>query len=72
MDCIEHLRERQDYPDTIVVQRIDLLMLEYFEQRGGLTLESHDGLLLFYRAKKRCKPFGMIRKCSLKSELSEL
>lgn len=31
-------------------------LLEYFERRGGLTLESHDGLVLFYRAKKRCKP----------------
>ena len=34
----------------------DFDLLEYFEQRGGLTLESHDGLLLFYRANKRCKP----------------
>ena len=31
-------------------------LLEYFERQQGLTLESHDGLLLFYRAKKRCKP----------------
>ena len=31
-------------------------LLEYFEGQRGLTLESHDDLLLFYRAKKRCKP----------------
>ena len=31
-------------------------LLEYFERRQGLTLESHDGKLLFYRANKRCKP----------------
>jgi len=34
-------------------------LLEYFEGQLGLTLESHDGLLLFYRVNKRCKPTAL-------------
>ena len=34
-------------------------LLEYFEAQRGLTLESHDGLVLFYRVNKRCKPAAL-------------
>ena len=42
-----------------IKESFDFDLLEYFEQRLGMTLEVKDGELVFFRSNKRCKPEGL-------------